>query len=125
MVQLILTLAAFSAAACTPAQAISLRSTRASDRRWHRCARIRGLPVDALDFVGHYDPAVEHAGLIGAALFGHGESLPVSACRPGSVIFIRTTSILRLPARICSGFAVTRPSMHRSTNHSTRKPCAS
>src|SRR5258708_40059254 len=109
MVQLILTLAAFSAAACTPAQAISLRSTRASDRRWHRCARIRGLPVDALDFVGHYDPAVEHAGLIGAALFGHGESLPVRACRPASATFMRTTSLMRLPAAIGPRLPVPRP----------------
>jgi hypothetical protein len=62
MVQLILTLAAFSAAACTPAQAISLRSTRASG-----CARIRGLPVDALDLVGRDYPAIEHAGFIAAA----------------------------------------------------------
>jgi hypothetical protein len=66
MVQLILTLAAFSAAACTPAQAISLRSTRASG-----CARIRGLPVDALDLVGRDYPAIEHAGFIAAAFFGH------------------------------------------------------
>src|SRR5262249_47883410 len=32
---------------------------------------------------------------------------------------------LRPPARMCSGFAVASPAMHRSTNNSTRKPCAS
>jgi hypothetical protein len=31
------------------------------------------------------------------------------------VIFMRTTSIVRPPARMFSGFAVARPAMHRST----------
>src|SRR5262249_53141424 len=58
----------------------------------------------------HYRPA-GRAGLI--------------AFRPASVIFMRTTSAGRPPATICSGVAIARPAMHRSTSRGTGKPCAS
>jgi hypothetical protein len=44
--------------------------------------------------------------------------LAVSACRPVSVIFKRTTSTVRPPAIMRSTFAIARPAMHRSTSSS-------
>jgi hypothetical protein len=50
--------------------------------------------------------------------------LAVSACRPASVIFKRTTSTVRPPAIMRSTFAIARPAMQRSTSSSLLKPCA-